>query len=385
MEKTAVSANTSASVKTERDIGLDITRILAFLCVVSVHFLLGSRFYDNQLTGEKMYVMTLIRTLSMVCVPLFLLLTGYLTCGRDVELTPRGYLSYAVKLRRVLLTYLFSALFVQLYCKMMVDGTITFGTALKNVLGFSQYGWYVEMYIGLFLLTPFFAFLLKNLDKRALTVLIAVLAVLTVAPSVFNVFDFSSFGSFFSGEPDKLIPQWWEKLFPVTYWFIGAYIRKYVDMKRLNTLCIFALTVIFTVMFGVFCILKSGDEKFRGGTHCDWGSLQCTVLSVLVFFFVNSINYKPRGKRSAGFLKLVSELTFGAYIVSFAVDAGFYRALQSTVAEIADRFSYYPFAVIFIASLSLLVSLAVRLVVKLIEAAADKITAMLGRKDAVKT
>ena len=241
MTKTAVpaSAIASAPVKAARDIGLDITRIFAFLCVVSVHFLIGSRFYDNPLTGEKMYVMTLIRTFSMVCVPLFLLLTGYLTCGRNVELTPRGYLKYTAKLRHVLLTYLFASLFVQLYCKVMTDVTMTFGTAMKNVLGFSQYGWYVEMYIGLFLLTPFLSLLLKNLDRRALTVFIAVLSVLTVAPSVFNVFNFFSSGNFISGGADKIIPQWWEKLYPVTYWFIGAYMRKYVEIKKLNTFRLF--------------------------------------------------------------------------------------------------------------------------------------------------
>lgn len=387
MTKTAVpaSAIASAPVKAARDIGLDITRIFAFLCVVSVHFLIGSQFYDNRLTGEKMYVMTLIRSFSMVCVPLFLLLTGYLTCGRDVELTPRGYLKYTAKLRHVLLTYLFASLFVQLFCKVMTDVTMTFGTAMKNVLGFSQYGWYVEMYIGLFLLTPFLSLLLKNLDRRALTVFIAVLSVLTVAPSVFNVFNFFSSGNFISGGADKIIPQWWEKLYPVTYWFIGAYMRKYVEIKKLNTFRLFLLAVIFTVMFGVFGILKSRGGAFRGGTHCDWGSLQCTVLSVTVFLFVNSINFKTRGKRSAGFLKLVSELTFGAYIVSYAVDTAFYGSLHEMVAEIADRFSYYPAAVIIIASLSLFVSLIIYFAVKFIEWAADRITSMLRRKAAVKT
>ena len=109
------------------------------------------------------------------------------------------------------------------------------------------------------------------------------------------------------------------------------------------------------------------------------------MLSVTVFLFVNSINFKTRGKRSAGFLKLVSKLTFGAYIVSYAVDTAFYGSLHEMVAEIADRFSFYPAAVIIIASLSLFVSLIIYFAVKFIEWAADRITSMLRRKAAVKT
>lgn len=61
-----------------RDLGLDITRIIAFASVPSVHFFLNSGFYDTPVLGEKMYIMVIFRTLFMICVPLFMLLSGYL-------------------------------------------------------------------------------------------------------------------------------------------------------------------------------------------------------------------------------------------------------------------------------------------------------------------
>ena len=72
------SDSTAAASSSKRDLGLDYTRILAFLLVVTVHFFLHSGFYGNAMQGEKMYIMTAIRTLCMSCVPLFLLLTGFL-------------------------------------------------------------------------------------------------------------------------------------------------------------------------------------------------------------------------------------------------------------------------------------------------------------------
>lgn len=376
------AAAPSISVKTTRDIGLDITRIIAFLSVVSVHFFHGSGFYTLPLTGINMHIMVTIRTLSMVCVPLFLLLTGYLTCNKHIELTLRGYLRYAVKLKNVLLTYLFSSIFIHLFCGFYSGAKMKFVDFLKELLGFSQYGWYVEMYIGLFLLSPLLVVFLDNLDRKSLTAVIVVLSVLTVAPSIFNVFTFAPFGSAFSGEPDKILPQWWMNLYPVTYWFIGAYMRKFIDIKKLNIFRLLMLIVIFVTVFSVFCVLKSGGEVFRWGAHCDWGSLQCTVLSVFVFLLINSHDYKKRGKLLTAALPLVSELTFGAYLVSYVYDLFFYTTTRKVDGNPEDYFLMYPIAVAIIATLSLCASFIIHVIVKIIEMLIDKMSTAIKARTA---
>ena len=62
----------------KRSPAADIIRIFAFFCVVSVHFFLNSKFYDYPTEGKTMLVMTICRSFFMICVPLFLLLSGYL-------------------------------------------------------------------------------------------------------------------------------------------------------------------------------------------------------------------------------------------------------------------------------------------------------------------
>lgn len=368
----------SAASRLTRDTGLDVTRILAFLSVISVHFFIGAEFYKNQVVGEKMYVMTMIRTLSMTCVPLFMLLTGYLTCRKEMELTPKGYIKYVIKLRHVLLTYLFATLVNQAYLKWGEGVQLSAVEVLKNVVGFFGYGWYVEMYIGLYLLIPFFAVLTRSLDKRSLAIFTSVLAVLTVVPSLFNVFDYSSFSSFLSGESKKLFPDWWAKIYPVTYWFIGAYLRKYVDIKKLNTLKITVLLGVSVIVFGIFNIIKSNGETFVWGTHNDWGSFENTVDSVLVFLLVNSVSRKKQlSARKSAFLKLLSEATFGAYLVSYCFDRIMYGALNKVIPMIYDRFVFYPFCVVTVAVLSLAAAIIIRFVVKLCEKCLDKITKRL--------
>lgn len=63
----------------KRDLRLDIIRCIAAFSVISVHFLSHIQYYEASMEGRRMFLMTLMRTAFMVCVPLFLILTGYLS------------------------------------------------------------------------------------------------------------------------------------------------------------------------------------------------------------------------------------------------------------------------------------------------------------------
>ena len=49
--------------------------------------------------------MTVMRTAFMVCVPLYMLLSGYLSAGKHIPLTRPGLLGYYKKLLPIFLTY----------------------------------------------------------------------------------------------------------------------------------------------------------------------------------------------------------------------------------------------------------------------------------------
>lgn len=58
--------------RSKRDIGLDLTRIIAFIQVPCIHFLFKIKYYNQAIVGERMYLMTFIRVMFMTCVPLFM-------------------------------------------------------------------------------------------------------------------------------------------------------------------------------------------------------------------------------------------------------------------------------------------------------------------------
>lgn len=372
------SDSTAAASSSKRDLGLDYTRILAFLLVVTVHFFLHSGFYGNAMQGEKMYIMTAIRTLCMSCVPLFLLLTGFLTRNNRTELTAKGYFSYLKKLRKILLTAVFCEAATGFYAFYRLK-SISLSQFIINSVSFEHrgvenYGWYVEMYIGLFMLIPFLAILSRAFDKRAHGVCIAVLLFLTAAPSVFNAVKFSAFPQIISGGATQIFPDWWTNiLYPVTYWFIGSYIGNYVDTKKLNTFRLAMLTVISTVIFSVFNIIKSRGKTFDGGFWDDYGAVENTVTSVLLFLLVNSINYRTHSKKYNSFIKLISELTFGAYLLSLISDKEYHIFLKARIPALGDRFWLLPVVTAASAVTALVLSFVVKLLVLLVERALDKI------------
>ena len=51
--------------RSKRDIGLDLTRIIAFIQVPCIHFLLKIKYYNQAIIGERMYLMTFIRVMFM--------------------------------------------------------------------------------------------------------------------------------------------------------------------------------------------------------------------------------------------------------------------------------------------------------------------------------
>lgn len=254
--------------RSKRDIGLDITRIIAFIQVPCIHFLFKIKYYNQAIVGERMYLMTFIRVMFMTCVPLFLLLTGYLSSEKKVEIAPKPLLKYYSRLVPILLTYVITAVIIIVY-GIFVDGeTETLGSVIRNVLDFRKYSWYIEMYIGLALMIPFLNLLWNGIGSRKGQLsLVAVMIALTVLPSVFNIYDFKTPGAlirpWLAESFTQIVPDWWKNIYPVTYYFIGAYIRRNVDMKKLKTPALFAALSCGDTAFRSIQRMENGDRQIQ--------------------------------------------------------------------------------------------------------------------------
>ena len=160
------------------DYSLDVIRCAAILCVIGVHSFSTMRDY--------WFVLSVLRTLSVLGVPLFLLLTGFLNSNKTIaDYYQRGtwkkivpnYIAYVV---------LGSICFFA--PKILFDDGFTICAWIKSVLNFTctPYGWYMNMWIGLFFLTPFLNVILQQIGKKEEVTLIITLLVLSQFASFIN-------------------------------------------------------------------------------------------------------------------------------------------------------------------------------------------------------
>ena len=93
----------------------------------------------------------------MICVPLFLITTGYLM--KNKELNKKYYFGIS----RVLIIYLLNALMYIGYNILYLKEPVSIKFIASSILNFSTgYSWYIEMYIGLFLMIPFINLIYNN-------------------------------------------------------------------------------------------------------------------------------------------------------------------------------------------------------------------------------
>lgn len=74
----------------KRNINIDLIKSIAVFSVISVHFFLNVGLYEIIINSSNMYIAIFFRTLFMICVPLFIITTGYLM--KDKTLSKKYYL-----------------------------------------------------------------------------------------------------------------------------------------------------------------------------------------------------------------------------------------------------------------------------------------------------
>lgn len=146
-----------------RIIGLDLIRSFAILFVIAGHFfVLNTPFRSTTFDGISMFIQALFNPLFQTGVPLFLLLTGYLNTNKTVS---KRYYKGCI---RVLVAYLFFSIITILFRKYYLHEDLSWLKWILKIFDFSAipYAWYIEMWIGLFLLTPFLNMMYKAIPTQ---------------------------------------------------------------------------------------------------------------------------------------------------------------------------------------------------------------------------
>lgn len=296
-------------IKKERSFGLDLIRTLAIFLVMGSHFMEYSGFYGQIMDGEKVFLLTMLRCFVRICVPLFILLTGYLKCEKKLSK------EYYNEIKTILITYFVVSIIMICFKRWYFHDDERLKDMILGIFNYTtiQYGWYVEMYIGLFLFIPFINILYKNIpDKKQKQILILSLILTCSIPQTLQVL-------FIDDTALDILPNWWgNTTYVLIYYLVGAYIREYkpVIKKKLNLLLIGIILFFEVFVIFYYCRGTTFGKVIPNGLN--FNALPIVVISILVFLLLYDLKCDKKSIKK--FIKSISINSFTMYLLSAIID-----------------------------------------------------------------
>ena len=284
-----------------RQPGIDLLRCLGLLFVNGVHSFLYNGFYFEPQTGGLMWAGNSLLWLFYTCNGLFMTLTGYLKCEKPLSK------SYYRSLLPILVGYLLTCLVAFPVRHFVIGEKLTLLQWVEKFVTFGNYAWYIEMYIGLLLISPIINLALSQLKtQKQLLWAAGTMVILSALPSI---------------TPLNLIPDYWTSLYPITYYCIGAVIRKLQpNWNRPACLGLAAVTALWTG----FATLISTDGKFSDGFGQGYGGFWITAIILLLFIGLYRVN---PGEKVSKLLGWLSGGVFEGYLLSRLLDVWIYNTV----------------------------------------------------------
>ena len=300
-----------------RDLRLDLIRSAAIFFVICVHFYDSSGFPGQTMGGAVDFLMLCGWLVTHSCVPLFLLLSGWLCCKKTLS----G--AYYLGLIRIVGLYLLCSLACLLFRALWLREEMSLRYVFGSVVNFYAcgYAWYVMLYLGLFLMIPFLNLIWAGLPgKAAKRVLVLTAFALSILPSLLNQFI-------------QLYSIWWTRLYPICYYFVGAYLREFCPRpKAKKVLLPLVLAVALFAAFDLFYYRNRGPAMIGVA----YENYQVFTVSALLFLCLLCVPVSEGG--FGRFLSLTSRLSYGMYLLSWLPDNVLYPRLIAAFPKPVTRY-----------------------------------------------
>ena len=307
--------------------GIDIVKILAAFFVVGIHTFLYNGFYGAEIrSGDTDYIIPIaMRWITYTCVPLFMITTGYLM--KNKKFSP----SYYKGLIKIIVIYLFIGILCLRVNHVVFHTEYTRWMIFKKYMEFNaaDYGWYVNYYIALFCMIPFLNLAFNGLETRNQRL------ILLITITAFSVFARSMFLGFKMNDQAKLFPDYLNGMWPLAYYYAGAYIREYPPKR-----CIRNKFLIFAVFASAVAFITSSSYKqtiadtnepngyhFTSWHFNDYSTYPVFIIAVCIFLLLFDIT--TTNKKVKFVLQQLSGATFATYLISYIFDRKVYGLFGS--------------------------------------------------------
>lgn len=290
---------------------IDFLRLFALLLVIFLHYWSFQGLYQTKTVGIQPFLALMMRNFAMICVPIFMVITGFLNVNKSVS---SGYI---LGLKKVYIIYLFCSFIIFIAEIIYHRGQLSLLNEIIKILCFkgSNYAWYVEMYIGLYIIIPLLNAVWKSIDKKYIFLAIILL---TVLPDSLNWFNFESGKLLFSDDYNKFFPEYWISVYPIFYYYIGCLFREKNECLGIKiSIC---LIVFSDLAMSIVCYVAANGNDFVWGKWQAYSSVFVVVMTISFVNIITKINVKLESSRLKKFIVLLSDSVYGAYLMSYLFD-----------------------------------------------------------------
>ncbi len=353
----------------KRNLNIDLIKVLAVFLVVLVHFFNRTNYYNLPLKSPFILFTTFIWSVAMACVPLFLITTGYLM--KNAKYNKKFFMN----LLRVV-GYYAAAVVVLTITDNQAHGLGLVRAFFVNLFTFNHYSWYVNMYIGLYLMTPMLnaAFESLKTKKNQLMVIGGCLFLIT-APMTLAVFD-KFLGVKVPDYLRRIIPNYWSVIWPFLYYFIGMFIQKYGETQNREIKNKYKIGLFLAIIFNVLLIRTISSKTFVP----EWGFLGIVLVSTLLFLIVINLKITIKNKAINTVIQFISKNTLSIYLLSWIADVKFYGIINAKFGGFKGSFLRMPVLVMLIFIFDILVGLMFMSIIKVFAITAKKIQKITKQK-----
>ena len=328
----------------KRNINIDIIKVVSLLLVIGVHFFLYTKYYSITYSITNSIFIAL-RNICMACVPLFIIVTGYLNSNKVWSK------KYYLNIGRVYLLYSLAMLILTLVDNKYVINTTLFKTALINILNYKYYGWYITMYVGLMLISPIINLAFKNMDestrKYAVINIILAISLPVTLTDLFSTVRYSILA--------HILPNWWYYTWPLMYYMIGVAFSYNKEMLKdffSNSKILFWIILIVSTVFYSFL-----NIHWESTLHVN---IFIVIITTCIFSWLLNLDINVNSKLRTGII-FVSNDTLLAYLLSYIVDNITYPFVNQ-VSNMNVRFSLFPVVVVLNFILTIILVIIVRII-----------------------
>lgn len=341
MQQTLINDKTK-----QRNYSIDLVKVVAFCLVVTVHHFSLTKYYNTPLKGAELFLLTCIRNTAMCCVPLFIVATGYLMSEKKWS---KNYYWGTV---RTLVTLVIAEIVCSAYDSIVFYEKPFWSQILQ--MGVSHYSWYIDMYVGLFLVIPFLnlAYHSLNSQKEKRNLVLSFVAITILIPSVFSIF--------------KLGQGWWNVAYPLGYYYIGCYLKEYnINIK--GVYCALTALASVIVLSAIHFMVFNNHVMVRALCITSYNSIFVCITSTALFALILKSQNCLNDKKILNTVVLrISRLTLGAYLISYMVDDIVYDIAYHYYDVDGHKLLALPVIVITVIAASLCLSYFINIFVDLI-------------------